>query len=140
LNIYTATTPDRMHLLDLGLFHYQIVYTRELLQDKCKTGVIDEFDQRLSKIPRFPGLKTFKNGLENIKRFTANEFRNMMKVMVFVIDGLVLKYQKTNMSQKQARDLNNYLIDIYINWSLIYLITRQDYLSKIELTKLQVCL
>jgi hypothetical protein len=135
-----ATTPDRMHLLDLGLFHYQIVYTRELLKDKCSTGVVDEFDQRLSKVPRFPGLKIFKNGLENIKRFTADEFRNMMKVMVFVIDGLGLKYQKINMSQRKAKDLNTSLINLYINWSLIYLMSRQDYLSEVELIKLKVCL
>jgi hypothetical protein len=27
INVYEATVPDRMHHLDLGLFHYQIEYT-----------------------------------------------------------------------------------------------------------------
>ncbi|RHZ87674.1 hypothetical protein Glove_33g109 [Diversispora epigaea] len=31
LNIYDATVPDRMHHLDLGLYHYQIEFTKELL-------------------------------------------------------------------------------------------------------------
>jgi hypothetical protein len=138
LNIYTAATPDRMHMLDLGLFHYQIDYTRKLLQDKCKTGIVDEFDQRLSKISRFPRLKIFKNGLENIKRFTADEFRNMMNIMVFVIEGLILKYWKPNMSLGIANGLNKHLINVYINWCLMYLISRQDCLTKVELISLQV--
>jgi len=33
LNIYAATIPDRMHHLDLGLFNYQVTYTRELLKE-----------------------------------------------------------------------------------------------------------
>jgi len=94
LNIYAATIPDRMHHLDLGLFNYQVTYTRELLKEMCSQIAVDELDNRLARIPRFPGLKIFKNGLENIKRFTADEFRNMMKVFIFVIEGLIIKYHK----------------------------------------------
>ena len=32
INIYKAMVPDRMHHLDLGLFRYQIEYTRDLLK------------------------------------------------------------------------------------------------------------
>ena len=63
-----------MHHLDLGLFNYQVIYTREMLKDLCGQAVIDKFDNRLATIPRFPGLKIFKNGLGNINRFTADEF------------------------------------------------------------------
>ncbi|RHZ72839.1 hypothetical protein Glove_237g9 [Diversispora epigaea] len=31
LNIYAATVPDRMHHLDLGLYHYQIEFTKGIL-------------------------------------------------------------------------------------------------------------
>ena len=64
LNIYAATIPDRMHHLDLGLFNYQVTYTRELLKEIYGQIVVDELDNRLT---RFPDLKIFKNGLENIK-------------------------------------------------------------------------
>jgi predicted oxidoreductase len=74
LNIYSAIIPDRMHHLDLGLFNYQVTYTRELLKELCGQIAVNELDSRLANIPRFPGLKIFKNGLENIKRFTADEF------------------------------------------------------------------
>src|SRR5437764_523778 len=94
LNIYAATIPDCMHCLDLGLFNYQVTYTRELLKEMCGQIAVDELDNHLARIPRFPGLKIFKDGLENIKRFTADEFRNMIKVFIFVIEGLIIKYHQ----------------------------------------------
>src|SRR5437868_10584438 len=93
LNIYASTIPDRMYHLDLGLFNYQVTFTRELLKE-LYGQVVNELDNRLSSISRFPGLKIFKNGLENIKRFTANEFQNMMKVFLFVIEGIIKKHHK----------------------------------------------
>src|SRR5207245_2890528 len=83
-----------MHHLDLGLFNYQVTFTRELLKELCGQVAVNELDNRLSSIPRFPGLKIFKNGLENIKRFTANEFINMMKVFLLVIEGIIKKHHK----------------------------------------------
>jgi hypothetical protein len=76
-----------MHHLDLGLFQYQIDYTRKLL-NQYKKSLVDEIDLRLAKIPRFPGLKIFTNGTQSIARLTANEYRDLMKVMIFVIDNL----------------------------------------------------
>jgi len=56
-----------MHHLDLGLYKYQVEYTRELLKEWCSTHGVAEFDDRLGKISRFPGLKLFKHVLDNIK-------------------------------------------------------------------------
>ena len=53
INIYSATVPDRMHHLDLGLFYYQIEYTRQLLLNV----LVNELDYRLATIPRYSGLK-----------------------------------------------------------------------------------
>ena len=92
-----------MHYLDLGLFNYQMIYTREMLKVLCGQVAVDELDNRLAKIPRFPGLKIFKNGLENIKRFTADEFRNMMKVMLFVIEGIIIKHHKPSIETNHAK-------------------------------------
>ncbi|RHZ89156.1 hypothetical protein Glove_18g84 [Diversispora epigaea] len=52
INVYSATVPDRMHYLDLGLFHYQIEFTQALLQ-KQDSSLVNKIDNRLSKIPRF---------------------------------------------------------------------------------------
>ena len=40
------------------------------------------------KILRFTNLKIFKNGLQSISRLIANEYYDLMKIIVFVIDNL----------------------------------------------------
>ena len=52
-----------MHYLDLGLFHYQIEYTRELLKELYGNLLINEMDRRILAILRFFDLKNFTNGL-----------------------------------------------------------------------------
>ena len=104
INIYSATVPDRMHYLNLGLFHYQIEYTRQLLPNV----LVDELDHRLATIPRYPDLKIFSNELQSIARLTANEYRNLMKVMVFAIDNL---YNRNN--KEEEIFINNDLPKLY---------------------------
>ena len=74
LNIYQACVPNQMHHLDLGLYNYQVTFTWNLLREWCGSIGVAEFDGRLAKIPWFSGLKLFKKGLGNIKRFTAAEY------------------------------------------------------------------
>jgi len=69
-----------MHHLDLGLFHYQIEYTRQLIKDQHGNSFVNEIDHRLATIPRFSGLKIFSNGIQSIARLTASEYRDLMKV------------------------------------------------------------
>ena len=133
LNIYAATISDRMYHLDLGLFNYQVIYTRELLKKWCGQIAVDELDNRLARIPRFPGLKIFKNGLENIKLFTANEFRNMMKVFVFVIKGLIIKYHKKVISANRAKRKDEALTSVYYFWNKMYLYSRREYFLESKL-------
>src|SRR5688500_356704 len=137
LNIYESTIPDRMHHLDLGLFNYQVTFTRELLKELCGQVAVNELDNRLSSIPRFPGLKIFKNGLENIKRFTANEFRNMMKVFLFVIEGIIKKHHKSTVANVANR-YDNALVDVYYRWNQMYLYSRRDFFTETDLKKFEV--
>ena len=55
-----------MHHLDLGLFHNQIEYTRQLIKDQHGNSFVNEIDHRLATIPRFSGLKIFSNGIQSI--------------------------------------------------------------------------
>jgi predicted oxidoreductase len=137
LNIYSAIVPDKMHHLDLGLFNYQVMYTREMLKDLCGQTAVDELDNRLATIPRFPGLKIFKNGLENIKRFTADEFRNMMKVFLFVVEGIIVKHRKA-MKLNAAQRHDDALVDVYYRWNKIYLFSRKEYFLDSELEQFKV--
>ncbi|RHZ48914.1 hypothetical protein Glove_536g14 [Diversispora epigaea] len=104
LNIYDVTVPDRMHHLDLGLYHYQIEFTKELLSKSS----IDKFNRRIAEIPRHPGLKIFAGGLQSIAKLTANEFRDLMKMMVFVVDNLY----------------NKDFSEVYVKWNEMYLLSR----------------
>jgi len=121
LNIYAATVPDRMHHLDLGLFKYQIEFTTELLKQE-QGKLVDDMNQRIAQIPRHSGLKVFKNGVQSLSRLTASEYRDMMKIMVFVVDGLHSK----NLS------------DVYVKWNEMYLLSRLENFKESDLQDFQV--
>lgn len=127
-----------MHHLDLGLFNYQVTFTRELLKELCGQVAVTELDNRLSSIPRFPGLKIFKNGLENIKRFTANEFRNMMKVFLFVVEGIITKHHKPSVNTNDAKRYDDALVDVYYRWNKMYLCSRQESFTESDLDEFEV--
>ena len=131
INIYSATVPDRMHHLDLGLFHYQIEYTRQLLPNV----LVDELDHRLATIPRYPGLKIFSNGLQSIARLTADEYRNLMKVMVFAIDNL---YNGNN--KEEEIFINNDLPKLYESCNGMYILSRYEKFSESDLANFKVSL
>src|SRR2546423_3576395 len=122
INIYEATVVDRMHHLDLGLFHYQIEYTRQLIKDQHGNSVVNEIDHRLSTISRFSGLKIFSNGIQSIIRLTASEYRDLMKIMLFVVDNLY--NQNTNNTEDYVE--NKYLASLYQNWNEMYIISKYE--------------
>jgi len=127
-----------MHHLDLGLFKYQVTYTRNMLKDLCGQVAVDDLDHRLATIPRFPGLKIFKNGLENIKWFTADEFRNMMKVFLFIIEGLIVKHHKRSINMNTVHRYNDALVNVYYYWNKMYIFSRQEYFLESDLEEFKV--
>lgn len=120
-----------MHHLDLGLFKYQIEFTRTLLKDQFGNRLVDEMDRRLAKIPRFPGLKIFTHGIQSISILTASEYRDLMKVMVFVIDNL---YDTKNFVK------NKDLTELYVAWNEMYIISRYEVFKESDLIKFKVCI
>src|ERR1044072_6237879 len=138
MNIYNATVPDRMHHCDLGLFNYQVKFTRDYIRLYCGQEGIDEFDKRLATIPRFPKLKSFKHGLGNIARFTASEFRSMMKQLVFVVDGLIITKHNTYLTTRQAKQHDSKLIDLFVSWNRMYIFSRKKSFTDSKLDKFQV--
>ncbi|RHZ82761.1 hypothetical protein Glove_103g91 [Diversispora epigaea] len=117
LNIYAATVPDRMHHLDLGLFKYQIEFTMELLKKKKSLNKVNE---RIANIPRHSQLKVFKKGIQ-LSRLTTSEYRDMMKIMVFVVDDLQIE----NLSE------------VYVKWNEMYLLSRSEKFKESDLENFQ---
>ena len=135
INIYTATIADRMHHLDLGLFHYQIDFTKRLIKAQHDGSYVREMNRRLSAIPRYPGLKIFSNGL-SITRLTAGEYRDLMKVMIFVVDNL---YEKNTKNIRNFVENKN-LVELYRRWNEMYILSRNETFKESDLNKLKVCL
>ena len=127
-----------MHHLDLGLYKYQVEYTRELLEEWCGTDGVAEFDDRLGKILRFPGLKLFKHGLGNIKRFTADEFRAMMWQLVFIVDGIIITLHKPDYTVNQAKYMDKQLVQLYVDWNKMYIFSRKDEFTESDLKTFKV--
>ncbi|KAF0420597.1 zn-finger domain-containing protein [Gigaspora margarita] len=104
---------DRIHHLDLGLFNYQITFIYNLLKELHEASILDKLDNRLANIPRFPELKIFKNGIQSLFRITANKYRNLIKVMIFVLDNLDI-----------SEALNKTLLNLYKVWNNMYIMSR----------------
>src|SRR5271170_7308250 len=108
-----------MHYLDLGLFNYQIEFTREYLKNIYGTLTVNKMDRRLSNIPRFSGLKIFSHGIQSIARLTANEYRDLMKIIIFVIDNLY----SDNIQNAKYYISNRELVSLYEEWNEMYAIS-----------------
>ncbi|RHZ86059.1 hypothetical protein Glove_55g29 [Diversispora epigaea] len=80
-----------MHHLDLDLYYYQIEFTKKLLLETEERLLVDKMNQRITLISRYLELTIFSGGLQSIFFLTTNNYRNLMKVMVFVIDNLLNK-------------------------------------------------
>lgn len=122
-----------MHHLDLGLFHYQIEYTKKFLAEQRGKSLSSKIDHRLAAIPRFPGLKIFSNGIQSIARLTANEYRNLMKVMIFVVDNL---YEDNDGIENFVKNEN--LAKLYETWNEMYAISRYETFKESDLVKFRV--
>lgn len=123
-----------MHHLDLGLFRWQIEFTLDLLRLQHDNKLVDELDRRLATIPRYPELKVFPKGLQSIARLTANEYRSLMKVMIFVVDNLYGKNDK--MIENFVN--NDNLTKLYECWSEMYILSRYEEFSESDLAKFKV--
>ncbi|CAB4435547.1 unnamed protein product [Rhizophagus irregularis] len=86
-----------------------------------RPDTIKILEKRLSKIPRYPNLKVFKNGFERLVRLTAAEYRDLMKIILFALDDL-LPDKKIN---KDLCKLFSLWIDMYI-WSCKHEYTESD--------------
>ena len=132
MNIYSATVSDRMHHLDLGLFCYQINFTYEIIKLQHGNTLVDEMNHRLAAIPRFPDLKIFSNGLH--ARLTASEYRNLMKVMLFVVDNLYDENEDAIDNFIENDDLS----ELYEMWNEMYILSRYEEFSESDLAKFEV--
>jgi hypothetical protein len=128
LNIYEACVPDRMHHIDLGLFKYQLEYTQDILKEAGGTELQKDFDDRLRKIPRFPGLKLI-NKLGQLKIATASDYRNIMKIALFALDDIFDKWNEITCDE---------LCELYSKFSKMYAMSRKESYSENDIKNFEV--
>ncbi|RHZ83390.1 hypothetical protein Glove_95g39 [Diversispora epigaea] len=80
----------------------------------------EDAKQLIADIPRHSQLKVFKKGIQ-LSRLTASEYRDMMKIMVFVVDDLQIE----NLSE------------VYVKWNEMYLLSRSEKFKESDLENFQ---
>jgi hypothetical protein len=125
-----------MHVLDLGLYNYQLEFTFQLLRSfEGGNSLIDEINIRLSKIPRYNNLKIFNNGITALTRMTANDYRNLMKVFVFVLDNL---YSSKNFHDEENKIKNEMLTRVFVLFNKMYIKSRKESFTESDLIDFEV--
>ena len=69
---------------------------------------------RLCIILQYPSLIIIKNRLENISKFTANNYHNIIKVIIFIIDNLYENYREGEIFYKKLYEVFYLYLIIYI--------------------------
>ena len=78
-------------------------------------------------------MKIFTNGIQSIARLTANEYRNLMKMMIFVVDNL---YEDDENAENFVK--NEDLAKLYETWNEMYVISRYEMFKESDLVKFRV--
>ncbi|KAI9347326.1 hypothetical protein BDR26DRAFT_1004946 [Obelidium mucronatum] len=85
--IHEAITPDKLHVNESGVFaHHLWLFIKANIEKEYPENGLDLLDSRfviLSKFPaKFPGIKTFKNGVTLHSRLTRDDYQAIMKSLL----------------------------------------------------------
>lgn len=141
MNIYDATALDRMHLQEIGLFPYMLDYTRDMLKFQCGNQFLSIMDNRLATITRFEGLRILKKGYQQGVKFTGGEMRDVMKIIVFVLDELYDEsdYQTRSINDNSLSTIScKTLIKCYIKFIKMYITSRKRQFNEDDLKRFEV--
>ena len=106
-SIYNALASDLLHQISKSFYNYVHQWVLVIIGDHqtetsakrkrsagmtkrpSKRKVRGEIDARFSHLPPYPGLRSFREGITLTSRWQGNEFKNMLKVYLEVVMGLV---------------------------------------------------
>ena len=92
------------------------------------TGLLKVFDDHLHNISRFSGLKLI-NKIGQIKVVTAADYRHIMKIALFALDGIYDSWNEITCSE---------LCDLYAKFGGMYIMSRKESYTEDELKVFEV--
>lgn len=132
---------DRMHLQEIGLFPYMLDFTRDMIMYQFGSRIITKMDNRMATITPFDGLKILHNGYQQGVRFTGAEMRDVMKIIIFVLDELYTSVDKIkhqdDVENKPFINCNK-LIQCFMEYIKMYITSRKEKFSEDELNNFEV--
>jgi hypothetical protein len=107
-SIYDCLAPDLLHQISKCFYDYIHQWVLVIIGEKLpppkgntrkrlrngvpkasKRKIRGEIDARFSHLPPYPDLRSFREGITLTSRWQGNEFKNMLKVYLGVVMGLV---------------------------------------------------
>ncbi|PKB95370.1 hypothetical protein RhiirA5_386062 [Rhizophagus irregularis] len=140
MNIYDAIALDRMHLQKIDLFPYMLDFTKDMIMYQFGSQIITKMDNRMATITPFDGLKILCNGYQQGVRFTGAEMRDVMKIIIFVLDELYTSVDKIKHQDdvKNKPFINcNKLIQCFMEYIKMYITSRKEKFSEDELNNFE---
>ncbi len=61
-----------------------------------------------------------------------------MRQLVFVVDGIISKYCKSNYTIHQANNIDKQLVKLYVDWNQMYIFSRHDEFTESDLKTFKV--
>ncbi|CAB5376736.1 unnamed protein product [Rhizophagus irregularis] len=145
MNIYDVVALDRMHLQEIGLFPYMLDFTREMIMYQSGNQIITKMDVQLATITPFSGLRILRNGYQQGAKFTGAEMRDVMKIIIFLLDELytnndIIRHQ--NDTENTSHEFVNCkkLIQCFIKFVKMYITSRKEKFNEDELNEFEVIL
>ncbi|RHZ76099.1 hypothetical protein Glove_203g97 [Diversispora epigaea] len=80
-----------MYYLDLSLYSYQIKFTKKLLLEAEGRSLVDKMNKKSYINSKASGTNNIFKRIKLISLLTTDNYKNLMKVMVFVVDDLLDK-------------------------------------------------
>ncbi|KAF8597824.1 hypothetical protein BDV93DRAFT_452224 [Ceratobasidium sp. AG-I] len=102
VRLQSLFAPDILHQLLKGMFKDHLFsWCLEVINNSI------EVDRRFKCLPRYPGLRHFRNGVTRISQWTGNEFRAMVRVILGVV------FQAPNMTSDALTAIRAFLDFLY---------------------------
>ncbi|GET59471.1 hypothetical protein GLOIN_2v1807614 [Rhizophagus irregularis DAOM 181602=DAOM 197198] len=142
MNIYDVVALDRMHLQEIGLFPYMLDFTREMIMYQSGNQIITKMDVQLATITPFSGLRILRNGYQQGAKFTGAEMRDVMKIIIFVLDELytnndIIRHRNdTENTSYEFVDCKK-LIQCFIKFVKMYITSRKEKFNEDELNEFE---